>query len=962
MEESFLENNDQRIFTLNDVKKLARKLKKKIFRAVWIGAVLGFLLISLKVPQYKVEATFKEENEKKEDSLLHNFMGGAIGSLPQPQAATLMKSSQVLRPLIEKLGLQAVVPIKKSLFSKVFCRIWDNWKAERGLRLKDPDSFIFQDVKYVGDLPLFYTIRFTDFNHFSLFDKKNCLGSWMLGEEVCLPEVSLKMAKIPQDIKVGTLYPLKINPWIIVVESIRKELQIQGSKNNKSILELFLFHRDRHLAVQILNELMFQYQRYLKFDHDQTSLGQLDYLNQKQEQIYNKMSDMFKEHASYLKHSLETKGIAGLKDEMQTLLIPYHALQQSLLRIDLELSRLTQMGKEGSAGGFADESPFSIEYQKIVCKIQDLKQERDFLEVSLQKDEFFEQIESKLADRQQELKSIRDRREKVQYLLEISKGEQEKTSNELFDANDSLVFLEHPLRGENGQGLFSEGISSQDFTPYLVNYIRLLSVQEKIVQEKCLYANNTHSHFDGIDINTVRTLFFGYNTKLDTVDELMQQYQELIEKIGGNDFEITSLSAILKDPLSQNLIQEANKISIQLKEEKYHSAKEGERWREEVAFQKKVLEEHLQQLYKVEKLSSELIREKIERLRQIGLDCINREISVLHERMNDSIKERKESLFQEKQIIQKKMEELRSVSADFPEKWRQEKWLDLNIDMGLKMIQVMTELVEGKTVAQHLHHVESKPLDFALAPILPKKPGLFTSAALGACLAGFSFFSACLLSSILSGFPTTIDKLKAMKYPVSGQISSLCDGPLEEPATGSDLELLRQLSFFIDHPPQAKVIGLIEGKGPDYSYALAENLSRRSLRSLIIRCDFDKTLNSSDVPGLLQVYSGEIKDYPFRKQRGFDCLTAGGFTVHGTEIIQSKFFQDTLESLKTSYDSIFVLFRSPLLSAESQAALRFCDKVIVTVAGEPAEELTPFMQWAYHEGKSRLTFIISEMG
>lgn len=960
MEESFSQNNDERIFTLNDVKKLARKLKKKILRALWIGALLGFLFISLKSPQYKVEATFKEENEKKEDSLLQNFMGGAMGGAAQPQAATLMKSTQVLRPLIEKLGLQAGVKKKKSLFFKIFCRMRDNWKAERGLRLKDSDSFVFQDVKYGGDVPLFYTIRWIGGSRFSLFDKKNCIGSWELGDEVHLPEVSFKIAKIPQDIKPGTFYPLNIDPWIVVVESIRKELQIQASKNNKSILELSLLRRDRHLAAQILNELMFQYQQYLKLDHDQTSLGQLDYLNQKQEQIYNKMSEMFKEHASYLKHSLETKGIAGLKDEMQTLLVPYHAFQQSLLLIDLEQSRLNQMEKGGGVGGFADEGPFSVEYQKILCKVQDLKQERDFLEVSLQKDEFFEQIESKLADRQQELQSIRDRREKVQYLLEVSK--QKKSSDELFDPNDSFVFLEHPLKSGNGDGLFSTGISSQDFTPYLANYIRLLSVQEKIVQEKCLYANNSHSHFDGIDINTARALFLGYNTKLDASDELIHRYEELIEKIGENDFEITSLSSILTDPLSQNLIREANKISIQLKEEKYHSVKEGERWREEVAFQKKVLEEHLQQLYKVEKLSSELIREKIEDLRKISLDCINREISVLYERMNDSIKERRETLFQEKKIIEKKMEELRSVSADFPEKWRQEKWLDLNIDMGLKMIQVMTELVEGKTVAQHLHHVESKPLDFALAPILPKKPGLFTSAVLGACLAGFGFFSSCLLRTILSGFPTSIDKLKAIKYPVSGEVSFLCDGPLEEPVTGKDLELLRQLSLFLDHPRQAKVIGLIQGKGPDYSYALAENLARMSIRSLIIRCDFDKILGPSDTPGLLQVYSGEINALPLRDQPGFDYLTAGGFTVHGTEIIQSKFFQDILESVKSRYDSIFILFRSPLLSVESQAALRFCDKAIVTVSGEPIEELNPFIEWACQEGKSRLTFIISEMG
>jgi len=927
MDEPLLPNHEERIFTLNDVKRLFFRLRKKIFRAAWIGALCAAVLISLKAPQYKVEASFREENEKGQESVLQNFMGGIALGGSQPQASIFMKSFEVLKPLIHTLGLQASVPKKSCLITKICRRIWNNWKMELGGVLADPDVFVFQNVQYEGPHFLSYTMCFQDSDHFVIFEKGKKLASGTLGTKVCLPECSFMITQFPHALKIGTSYSLQIDPWISVAKSLRKELQIQGSKNNKSILELSLLHRDRHLASHILNELMMQYQYYLKRDHDQIALKQLEYLNQKQGQVYDKMSGMFQAHAAYLKNSLETKGIAGLKDEIQTLLEPYHKFQQALLMMDVELSQLDQIEKGGNVVVSSGVGPFFQQHQQLVSMVQDLKQQRDLLEISLQRCGSLESVEHQLVDRQIELKEIRERQDQAQYLLDQIKEKGNEEVAEIFN---------------------------------LENHLRLLSVQEKMAQEKCFYGDRSYTHFDGIDLNTARALFVEYNSKLDTAEGLVGHYQRLIEKIEDNDFEISSLGAILPDPLSQNLILEANKIAVQLKDEKYHSAKEGERWREEIAFQKKVLTEHLQQLCKTEQLNADLIREKMVSLQQVSLDCISREISVLHERMRDVLKERRAAILQEKKIIEEKMEALRCVSADFPEKWRQEKWLDLNMQVGVKMIEVMTELVEGKTVAQHLHHVESKPLDLAIAPLSPNKPGLLTASFLGFVAFGSGLFFVSLLSAILAGFPVTLERLKAMKYPALGQISSISDGPCIEPSTGQDLELLRQLSLFIDAAPVGKVIGLLENKGPDYSYAFAENLARMSRRSLILRCDFHHTFHPSDVPGILQVWKEERKDLFLRKKDGFDYVTAGGFTLHGTEVIQSRAFQQMIASSKEIYDFIFVLFRSPLSSAESMAALRFCDKAIVTVTGEAIEELTPFMQWAYYEDKCRLTFITSD--
>jgi hypothetical protein len=878
-------------------------------------------------------------------------MGVSMQTASQPQASIFMKSFLVLKPLVEKLGLQARVPSKKFLLSKIYRRLMDNGRAEMRWPLAEIDDFVFQNVRYEGDKPLSYRLRFEDPGHFTIFDGDQPLISSSLGADVELSDCAFSIVKTPCALKIGTFYELRLDPWIVVAQSLRKELRIQSNKNNKSILELSLLHRNRHLAMRLLNELMAQYQQYLKLDHDETALGQLAYLNQKQEQIYDKMSQLFQEHASYLKQSLETKGIAGLKDELATVAVPYRQFQEALLAMDMEMSRLNQMGKEGRGSFSSEASPFFKAQQQLAARVQDLKQQRDLLEISLQSRPLCEAIEGRLAHRQYELDQIRQRQERAKSFLEFMEAGPEAASQQIFDEEDALgVWISRLIQDKH----------PEDAAQYLANYVRLLSVQEKILQEKYFYGEELPSHFEGIDLKTARLLFVDYNKKLDITESSLRYYQQLIEKIKENDFEISALSSILKDSLSQKLIHEANQLSLQLKDEKYRSEKEGERWKEALWFQTKILVEHLEQLHKIEQLNSEVIREKMVGLQHAMLDCIHREISVLYEGMSDSLKERKESLFQEKKIIEQKMEELRHVSADFPEKWRQEKWLSLNIDMGLKMIEVMTELVEGKTVAQHLHHIESKPLDMATLPLLPDPPALFRTSFLLACIAGLAFFFTSLVRTIFHGFPTTLSKLKALKYPTCGPISACCDGPLADCIAGSDLESLRQLSLFIDAPPSSKIIGLMANRGADYSYVFAEHLAKISHRSLIVRCDFDRVASPSDAPGLLQVWQGEIQELPLRRKEGFDYLSAGGFTSCSMELVQSKMFQQLLNETKKSYDFVFLLFRSPLCSAEASGALRLCDQAIVTVCGEPLEELAPFIQWAYHEGKCRLTFITSD--
>lgn len=940
---------EERIFTLSDVQRLFRKQKKRLVKMAWIGGFCAFSFAAIKAPKYRIEATFKEGVEKSgADSALKDLLGG-LSTAQQPQAVALMKSYQVLKPLVEKMGLQAQAAKPGFIAFKALRRVKENILAELQIPLDDIDWFEFHGVSYEGENKLGLTLLFSDPEHFTVLvpGLKETAGT--VGVPVSLPGVSFTVSHTPSNLKLNKGYSVTIDSWVEAAKRLRGQLQIVGHKTNKSIYDLAFFHRNRQFGVELLNGLMEQYRIYLKEDHDHLAKEQIAYLEERQEQLYGKMSSMFDEHAAYLSRNLEEKGVLALKQESESLLTPHQQMLSKIFQIDVEMGRLDQIEKEPRPLAF-DDGSFSHGLVQISQTLQDLKQQRDLLELSLHQHQSF--VDDRLAARRQELREVRSRREAVQGLLESVDRETEVPLAS-FDASRALAVWAQKIHETQAAE------EREDLAEYLENFARLLSVREKMLQERFLYGSDAPKELEGIDLATARKLFVDYNGKLDQAEAAMRHFTQLKGQLAMDGCELSSLSSVLSDPLSQNLIESASSIALKLKDEKYHSGKEGERWIAELQLQKKILGEHLDQLCKVEELNSALVREKIVGLQQVSLDCINRQISVLNEQIQDAVKERRQSLIEEKKLLEKKMQELRLQASDLPEKWRKEKWLDLKSDLGEKIMQTITEVVESKTIGHQLHHVESKPLDFAVLPLLPHKPGLFSFALLGAFGAAFGAFFLSLMRTVLKGFPSSAEKLRAMRFPLLGEISANCDGPAVDPVTGGDLELLRQIVLFLESPARGNVVGLISGQGPDYSYALCENLARISYKSILVRCDFGAKFNAADLPGLLQIWKGETAELPIRKGKGYDWITAGGFTPYGSEVIQSKPFEKLLEILKKNYDWVFILSRAPLASAEPLAALRVCGRAVVTVAGEPTELLTPFADWAYHDGCQRLTFIAS---
>ncbi len=933
------------IFSLSDVKQLYISMRRRLLKGAVLGALLAFLFFGSSPPQYKAESTFKEGVEKSSsESFLKEIIVG-MGTTSQPQAVVFMKSYQVLRPLVEKMGLQ-IKPVKSEwMLKKIYRRFRDTLKAEKGQPLEDLDSFAFSDVLYEEEKGLSFHLSFTDPTHFKVYaaDRRKELDAGIIGEKIQLQEPPLQFTvqKIPKALKIGAFYPFQVGHWFPMAESIRSQIKIVSDKLNTSLYNISFTSRDRHFCTRIVNELMHQYQRYLKKEYDQLAKEQLTYLENKQGQIYGQMEQLFDQQASYLTRNLEEKGFVGLEEEAEELLLPHRGMQNKVLQIDIELARLDQIEKEGKAVAVGGDGASSKQLNQICQKIQDLKQKRDLLELSFSSPDAMS--ESSLTARKEELREIRNQRYEIDKWIEAIDKEGEIAA---LDIREGLSFwakaFPHPQERE-------------DLAEYLENYARLLSLREKILQERFFYGKTAPQELEGIDLSSASSLFLQYNTKLDAAEAAMHHFERLKKEIHQPDFDLASLSSVLKDPLCQKIIGDAIGLGMQLKDEKHHSSKEAERWQEEIALQRRILSDQLEQLYKVEELNSSLIREKMDGLQKLSLDCINQQISVLYEQATDSVKAHRQALLLEKKLLEKKMGEIRkSLATVLPEKWRCEKWLKIKTEMVGKMMETVTEVVESKTISTHLHHVESKPLDRAVLPRLPLKPRLYIKSFVGAFALSFILFFFAFVRRLLKGFPLSLEKLRALHLPILGSVSAFCDGPSVETPTGPDLELLRKMALFSEG---GQVIGLVSGRGPDYSYALGENLARMSIKPILVRCDFLSKFRTEDGPGLLQMWQGEIAELPIRQGKGFDTITAGGYTPYGTELIQSQTFSHLLDLLKKKYERVYLLLRTPLSSAESIAALRLCDRAIVTISGEKMEELTPFIDWGYHENECRLTLI-----
>src|SRR5207248_2856868 len=79
--------------------------------------------------------------------------------------------------------------------------------------------------------------------------------------------------------------------------------------------------------------------------------------------------------------------------------------------------------------------------------------------------------------------------------------------------------------------------------------------------------------FAGMDLKTVQQLHVDYSRERDTLFSSLRQLEAWKKKIEEPNFEITALSQILTDSVSQTIIQEGARLSLQIADSSNRSQK-----------------------------------------------------------------------------------------------------------------------------------------------------------------------------------------------------------------------------------------------------------------------------------------------------------------------------------------------------------------------------------------------------
>lgn len=675
-------NDDTTLITFSDLKRVFLQNASKIRSAAILCGLLCMAYLFLKEPLFFAEATFRQGNKQNEIGLsLRDAYQQIFSNQAESSTAVIMQSNEVLRDVVEELGLQAQCNPDFGFVKKIK-RLYDNFRLELRCLISDPDPFIFRRVSYTDEKPLSLLLKLTDEFHFEVHDQnKRIIGKGKLGHPFSCANVKFTLRSVPKSARMDRLYSLTIKPWISAVGEIRSKLKVTPNKQDRSILRLLYSSRDRFLAADVVNQVMKSYQNFLKRENDESYQAQLAYLLHRQQELTQVYDEALADHANYLKESIHKSGFLGFSQELELLSQPKNFYTSKLFDVDLELQRVNAR-KEAfrfsteATPYFKDKKEFQSRFESC-----DLDQKR-FAQKSLL----------------HEIAEVKEQLGEAEVLLQCVEKKEAIPSfpSLLKDPKSAIALLVRKI---------SESQSMEPKIKSIRTCIDHLTEKQKMLEDHLLIQQQQSQDFSGLNLDTAQELLASYTRERDNLQAQLRELIFLRDQLARDDFEVSSLGGMFNDGVTADLIQKAGAIALQLKDENNRSEREQARLLEALHTQKEFLSQHLLQTIELKKLRTKLLADKIASLCQMNTDLLQ----------------------SEKQLINDKLQELNIRMSDLPENWRRESLLMLKKELGSMMLQGVSQLAEAKNLGQHIFQANSKPLDIAMAPTSPKPPRIFFS-------------------------------------------------------------------------------------------------------------------------------------------------------------------------------------------------------------------------------------------
>ncbi|MBN4066736.1 hypothetical protein JYU14_01475 [Simkania negevensis] len=955
------------VFSLSDIFSLCKKHKRLVTLIVVVCAGLGALYALTRPIEYEAKATFKEtKQESGLGSVLKGFFPETTeNNTSYDSLATMLHSRRLLVPLIEQQNLHVSLEpaaTGESLWLRVVKNIqleWAYWKESQQLLFPDskkPLTVLF--AKYDREEPLSLQIKFAAAGNFSASNEKEkiqlqgTLGKPVTGDGYSFAIAATQGGEVPA---LGTRYNLFIFPPHLVANRLEKEIVTTSFTDDKAVVEIAFRSSDRHEAVAFVNGLMKAFQGHLYKESEEYSKEQLHYLVKRQKELGSSLDHVMEDYVREFHAHLGEGGFMEVDQEIEYLTRAQAKYREELAKIVMELGGIDAMRKKKGGYGFSEQR-----LDETQSRIYQLTTRADSLKLALaQKNEGVEQREQLIAKKQEELKKVKG---SIAYLEKLQQALVDGTSiadqelkTQLLDPA-TVSWLESFQRRTLENSADVEG----SYQRYLQQLSRIFEIRKNMIEDNLVAFSFGETEFHGIDLVTADTLFAGYQKQIDSYQLEAKAIQLILGQMQRPDFEVSSLTGVLQDSVSQSLATRASDLVLRIHNEKVRSKKEEERLREELDVEKKFLFIHLSQLLEVNQLREQQAKKKVQLLQQVVLELLHQEIAVLHKQMADRLDVKEYQLLSSENRIKTQLVSLNESTLSLPEKWKAEQQLKFWLQIYVKMFDEVAKAVETKNMSINLQRIESHPIDFALLPLLPMQPGLKLFTLAGACLGFFFGVGLFFARSVLKGVPASQGNLAIKGCHIAGAVSRASNEVDLTALPSKDLATLRKLAAFLVDRPVAKpelaqLLLLVLGQGPQYQRALAQLLSKAGKRVLIVHTQNGKQhgLDESG-KGFLLYLEGKVDQPAIDKKEGHDEILSGGSSPYYAELFHSPRFDAFLTSVADKYDWVFLACSAAPTSAEALFLLSLSNAAVVTIENEWLHELDVYMA---QEKTSRTSFL-----
>ena len=254
--------NDPIIITFTDLKKA---FFRHIFalRVMAVFSFLGmFVFLLIREPQFLAEVSVQRTAKITDYYVKLPEVYRAFLNYPvETNAALEMGSDQVLKPVIENLGLQMVV--KKNFWSRCLENAKENILTAYGHFSDSSEGFSFSCINYERseETPIF--LQITSANTYQITStEKKVLAEGQIAQMISTPFFSMRVDRFPKQYKMNTPYYFTLTPWKKVIEQIRSKLEIRPNKL-KNHLKIYFSDLDVFLSTRVINYIMHSYEKVL---------------------------------------------------------------------------------------------------------------------------------------------------------------------------------------------------------------------------------------------------------------------------------------------------------------------------------------------------------------------------------------------------------------------------------------------------------------------------------------------------------------------------------------------------------------------------------------------------------------------------------------------------------------------------------------------------------------------------